>query len=309
MGISRDLFCAQRVEALSTMGAMEEELSLSGCAYLAGGEVYYRVSPNVEEMARFVLDAPFAERWATPIQPFTTRQLLLTGEEDSVLADLKRAAARALAEAFPPAFFDLITAATATPPASAAWPIIAGLIDAYDGRFLADECQLLARLLGQCITARQIDAAHAKVARDWLNQTRQQMTQDSVVLEQHQRTFYGFLYQGGDGTWQVKSNQSLDKVLAAQRTLETGGTLCGPILEKTFYYSDARTLPTLRSRFADWLTALSGDVLARALPLLASAPSPLSTSWQAQATAQLPHLPAASQTALRHLAQLWHTPL
>lgn len=301
MGISRDAICADRVGLLADSGSMEQELTVFGTCYLEDGKVKYRVSNDRREIYQFLVDASDDGVWPTPVESLTVRQLVPTGEEESVLYGVKRKLAKRLSEQYPTRYFDVLRPLVDAPATNAAWPLLEALRDHLEGRFEADGLSLYEMLVRDCVTHKHLDQAHKERAWAWLAKNRDQMADDIVIKERNHRTFYGFIVLSEEGAISTVYDLELERVVDKKIIREREGALCGPILHKTFWFKDNRVLPSLRGRFDDWLRSVAGDVLKVLLPKLYALPSAV------DAVAIDDTLPDAAQAALRWYRAVWRS--
>lgn len=273
MGISRDAICSDRVGLIADSGSMEQELTVFGTCYLEEGQVKYRVSNDRREIYQFLVDASDMGVWPTPVESLTVRQLVPSGEEDSVLYAVKRALAKKLSAYYPPLYFDTMRSLVEAPATNDAWPLLEALRNHLEGRFEADGLLLYEMLVRDCVKQKSLDQAHKQRAWEWLAKNRDQMADDIVIKERNNRTFYGFVILSADGAVSTVYDIELERVIDKKIARERDGVLCGPILHKTFWFKDNQRLSTLRGCFDDWLRSVAVDVLKVILPKLHALPS------------------------------------
>lgn len=306
MGINRDEICAQRIGFIADMGGMEEEIIVYGCCYLENGRVKYRVSNEKEEMYQFLLSAASQNRFPTPVQNLTVRQIIAAGEKDTMLYQAKKKLAQKLQLFYPAAFFKEWQPFVEQQSNYEAWTLLEALQDEMEGLFEADELQFYEAIMRHCCQKKLLDEQHKAMGEQWLKKNRSQMEGDVVVKENNKRTFYGILYLKEDGSYGSKSNLELERVVDAKITLEQQGILTGPILTKIFWYQQAQQLPQLHSAFERWMKDLAGDRLRSILRLLDTLPSAVNVTAYRRLLAEVNHLPTESLFALQWYGQLWN---
>ena len=240
--LDHDAVCMSQANQLLTMGCLEHEVAVYGCACLQDGQMMYYLSQREESMRRFRLDACLHNRYVTPSHYFCQRYDLLTESEAEIDRAFRLMVAQKLHQRYPRILLEAVASLNETPCANDGFPLLQDMCAALANGFDPNALCLFADLLDLLLQGRRINREAYVLMQQWLQAEQAKMAVETIARGAYQRTFSGFAYERSDGT--VGYFADALRYLAEERrsALLGEGRTVTPILTITYTF-DAFTSP------------------------------------------------------------------
>ena len=177
--------------------------------------------------------------------------------------EAKRTCARQMQAAFDAQFWAYMDALAASAPSDSASTLIEQARQQLDGRFAREPLALFAVFLEDAWRRHRLSRDAYTQFSAWLQENEEKMTDDWIVKERNERTFYGFASGDNPDSLRLQVDTAPYNLLEKQQSLRLAGKLVTPLFSRTLQYKESAELPKMRRQFQDWLKTVAN---ALALP-------------------------------------------
>lgn len=253
----KDVSSAQMIYALAEMNCFEQECTVYGFAWRDSGRKKWFTTGEDAGVIQCAAEQKLLQGYAlSPIQKKTVRVVLSEETKTDILFSLKLELSEKLRVTFDDVYFEALESILSLPADSAADPILRDWQAEIDGYYDADEMQLFDGAVTYAFMSRHLKKVQYQTYKRWCQDCYQQISQQIVMKDRYERTFYGFAYEKSPQQYGYVCNAN--KNVIAERIQELGGRGCfhTPILEKTYWYASSGNLKDIRKRFDEDLKRL-----------------------------------------------------
>lgn len=244
----RDVEIADGMGRQAELGWFDVEFTMYGTAYLAEGELCYRISDQPDDIYHFMEKSKVRDLYCSNVLSCTERCPVPMGMKEEKALDVKKALARQLRDAYPEELFRLLAQIAEEAREDSAYPLLLQAQQELEGCF--DESRLLCyeELADDCYGYLKLSRSHYAQIRNWLKRERKNMEDDCPSKDIFEKHFYGLVY-GQEGTYHYLEDSLREYIYQRKYDLEQQGIMTTPIFSKTLWYNYKYRLPDARRDF------------------------------------------------------------
>lgn len=247
MSVFRDVQVAMDFQQMASLGYIDTEFTMYGCAYWANDQRQYVISSKEADIWRFIEESKKSGRYTTPIATLTKVCPVPMGQKEAIADQVKLDLAQELQADYPAAFwaeFKQMAAMTAT---DAAKPIIETICQKAAASFSEEQLTLAEDLVILAYDGKVLSEASCQTFMKQLAHERDKLLDDVVAKDILEKHFYTLLYEVSPGRWKRLTNARREWILQKKSRLEKEGRLVAPIYAKTYWYNNQQTLDDVRA--------------------------------------------------------------
>lgn len=244
----RDVQVAEDVAKMAELGWFDVEFTMYGCAYLKNDKMYYKVSPEVEDIYQFIEKSNLEGTYPSNVVSFTEKCPVPIGMKEFIAQDVKRKLAKKLKEVFPKEFFVQLNQLADRVTENSAREILWSEAEELEGVFEEEKLRYFEDLVNYTYSCRKITQAEYENLLSWLAEERRSMCDDFVTKDKFEKTLYGIAYTDNEKIKYVE-NARKAYMYEQQHALEQEGKFVTPIFSQTYWYNYKYRLPDVRRDF------------------------------------------------------------
>lgn len=283
MSVFRDVQVAMDFQQMASLGYIDTEFTMYGCAYWAQGQRQYVISSKEADIWRFIEEGKKNGRYTTPIASLTKVCPVPMGQKEAIANQVKLDLAQRLQADYPAAFLAEFAQMAALKAVDTARPIVEAICQRAAAAFSQEQLALAEDLLVLAYDSKVLSEESYQALEGRLAHERDKLLEDVVAKDILEKHFYTLLYESAPGRLKRLTNARREWVQQKKSQLEKEGKLVAPIYAKTYWYSNQQTLDEVRA----WHEAaceriLSVDYFAQ-VKAIAACPGPFrpDTYWAA----------------------------
>lgn len=247
---------AQMAGAMAEMGRYAKELTVYGSVLWRKGKRIYALSSAAEKVYDFLERDEQLQCLSVPVVSQRTSLWVPSGCEEAVGRAVRRALAKQMAEDHPTAFFEMTESLIDKAADNLAEGLLDELQDTLEGTFDQVKLTLFAGLVQMAYQRRQVTPSTWQRYRVWLARQEREMANDVLRRERFQQTFYGFVYQKADGSWEYYANAVKGTACQRLSVLKASGHLTSTLVSKNLSQAHSCPLRELRADFLAYLAEI-----------------------------------------------------
>ena len=283
MSMFRDVQAAMDFQQMASLGYMDTEFTMYGCAYWEHDQRQYVISSKEADIWRFMADGQKKGRYTTPIATLTKVCPVPLGQKEAIADQVKLALAQELQRDYPAAFWAEFAQAAATAAADTARPIVDAICRSAAASFSEEQLSWAEALLVLAYDSKVLSSDSYQAMRRQLAHERDKLWEDVAAKDILEKHFYTILYEDDQGRLKRLTNARWEWVCQKKSQLEKEGRLVTPIYAKTYWYNNQQTLDDVRA----WHEAACDRILTAdnyaLIKAIADCPSPFQAEayWSA----------------------------
>lgn len=305
--ILRDAQCAEDVGKMAELGYFEEEFVFFGCAYLENGHIKYHISGKEERICDFIEDCVLLNLYPTPVREILQRQLVPSGELESIKIKYKLQLAKMMQSDYPRIYFDTLQRFSTVANSDDAYSLLLDIQEKLEGRFEEEELHIYEGLVQMAFEAKVLTRQSYDTIHLWLKKMRMQMEDDVIIKETFSRTLYGFVYEKAEGQLDYFFNAQKTAAMKQKMILEQNGFLVSPLFIRTYWLDALAKLAQAKQDYAQHMSEVFNKNYMNLVREIRNLPSVIEREEFLQALSSLEtqgYLTA--QTALKGYGYRWN---
>lgn len=268
-----DQMAISQANKLLQIGYLEYETEVYGSAYYKNGEINYYISAKDETMDKFLRNCYQQNIYPAPAKYFSKRYDLINDTEEEIKTRFRLSVAYKLKEAYPPVFFEALTALTAEDCKNGAFALMNELCEQLDSCFDMHQLNLFGDLTEMLFRGRLLTKESYILLNQWLAKEFEKISVEPIASGDYRRTYAGFAYQKPDGTIKYFIDAFPYMAMEKQIMFLTKGYVVTPILRITYYADSFNNLMNSREKFKVELEKYVGEMYIKLMQLFRQLPA------------------------------------
>ena len=168
----RDAEIAEGMGRQAELGWFDVEFTMYGTAYLADGELCYRVSDLSDHIYHYMESHSVDDCYFGKVLSLTQRCPVPIGMQEEKALDVKKTLARTLRAAYPQELFDLLAQIAETARLDDAYALLLDEQEALEGRFDDGELRCYQELTAYSYSCLKLSRSHYDQIMSWIRKER-----------------------------------------------------------------------------------------------------------------------------------------
>ena len=286
----RDVEIADGMGRQAELGWFDVEFTMYGTAYLAEGELCYRVSDQPDHIYYFMEKSKIRDLYCSNVLSCTERCPVPMGMKEDKALEVKKTLARQLRAAYPEELFHLLAKIADEARQDSAYPLLLQEQQELEGCFDANRLQCYQELVDDCYGCLKLSSSHYAQIRSWIKRERKNMEDDCPSKDIFEKCFYGLVYRQ-DGTYHYLEDSLREYIYQRKYELGQQGILTTPIFSETLWYNYKYRLADARRDYLDHFHQTINDAYLQKWQTLCAPNHHFPNN-------DLPHLTAAIRSAM-----------
>ena len=247
MSAFRDVQAALDFQQMASLGYIDTEFTMYGCAYWAQGQRQYVISSKEADIWRFIEEGKKEARYTTPIASLTKVCPVTMGQKEAMANKVKLDLAQQLQADYPAAFWAEFVPWTAVAATDTARPIVEAICQEAAAAFSQEQLTLAEEAVVLAFDSKVLSKASYQQLMALLAHERDKLLEDVTAKDILEKHFYTLLYEAAPGRLKRLTNARREWIQQKKSQLEKEGKLTAPILAKTYWYNNQQTLDDVKS--------------------------------------------------------------
>lgn len=244
----RDMQVAEDISKKAALGWFDTEFTMYGCAYWEKGKMYYKISPEAEDIYDFIDKSALKEIYPSNIMVLSRKLPVPIGMKETVALTIKQELAKELQKTHCADFFKTLYDWAKKCETDTAAAVLWEEADRLEGLFEREKLNGFERLVNYCYSCRRLSKETYQKLSDWLKSERKSMNDDFISKDIFEKDFYGIAYEE-KGTIQYLENAHKSSVFQKSHELEIAGDFVTPIFARKYWYNYEYSLPQVKKDF------------------------------------------------------------
>ncbi|SHN59686.1 hypothetical protein [Desulfitobacterium chlororespirans] len=274
--VNKDLQIAEDFSKMAEFGYLDQEFTMYGAAYLGTDEqMKYLISSKRDEIYRFMAMSAYQGLCPTPASSYTEICPVPSGYEEDIALQVKFRLAKKLQQDYQKPLLAALRELAAVDGNDAAYELLVKEQEKVEDLYDRDILLVYEGLVDMAFKKKLLSLRSLNEFNRWINKIKKQMEDDLVVNDILEKTFYGYVYQGGDGTLKYRVNAQYESIYNFTLETEEQGCRPSPIFHKKYFYNYRYTLGEAKNDFNVFLKKLLNRDYMEIINALNRMPSPI----------------------------------
>lgn len=259
---NRDVQCAADVGRMAELGRFAMETVIYGSAVQEkSGQIFYRMTTQEEALHSHIEQQKFMGNYYTPIISLRKREKVPFELHEIFIKEQKYSLARQMKQVYElSGYFECMYPFFQRESNNNSFPLLEDYKNKLEDYFDDTALQLFWGLVHIAFDKKVLSQDGFLLLEKWYKKIRKQMQDDSVVENNIERTFYGFVYLTKHGDKKYVYDTQLMPVIYKRQDLLMQECLCGAIMQKTFWFQQFNQMQNIRNTYIQWLSNAQNDL-------------------------------------------------
>jgi len=246
--LHRDIQTAIDVRKKAELGYFNVEFTMYGCAYLENEQVKYKVSPNKDDIYRFIESANLRDIYPSNVIKHTEKMPVPSGMKELIAQDVKVKVAQKLQKQYSKGYFELVYELAKKAITNVAASFLWQEVEKIEGIFEEEKLCQFEVLVEYCYKCKCITKTSYDELKIWLADERKSMEDDMVSKDTFEKDFYAVGYEeNGEYKYSVNAHNSV--IYEIMHEKEINGTFILPMHTHTYWYNYTKHISDIKTEF------------------------------------------------------------